>query len=396
MLKFSFYGETNVGLVRTNNEDTFVAQPLWDDKHLLLVAIDGLGGYEGGEVAAAIARDEIIGQLERHRGMACLDALKHAVTTANNAIVTARAQGKGAPRMGCVLTAAIIDQEKMHLHMVHVGDTRLYCFHQSKLEKLSHDHSLVGYREEIGELTEHEAMNHPQRNIVDRIVGETPHEVNDPRFMDAGIFPMRPNSIYLLCSDGLTDMADSQAITAVLASPRLTLEQKGHSLIEAALRQGGRDNVTVVLAQVTGEEAPVVIDTPRAAANGRKTPKNGRKKARTWHWLLALACAIAAGAATWWLMPRKPAAPAAPAPVPAVVADSLAPDSLTPREPDNFTDEPEQPAERQIATIDSTLASLHRQMAQLDSTVKALEAQKAALQRHRAGTDTTHNTTTRP
>ncbi len=241
-----FQGKTDLGKIRANNEDTFVAKYIWDNKHVLAIAIDGVGGYEGGEVAAAIAQKSVAEYLETYPNGERLSLLKQAVTEANNKIVEERARQPLYTSMSCVLTACLIELEKKRINMVHVGDSRLYEYCRGKLKKLSHDHSLVGYREEIGDLTEDEAMNHPQRNVIGRDVGSAPHEVDDNDFLETNIFPLRPNSILLLCSDGLSDMLKSIEIVSVLEQ-ELPLAEKADALIDFANEKGGKDNITVVL-----------------------------------------------------------------------------------------------------------------------------------------------------
>jgi len=247
-----FYGLSDMGRQRTNNEDAFVAERM--DRHsVLAVAIDGVGGYEGGEVAAAIAQEEIPAYLKEFNKGDQLELLKRAVVAANNAIVDRRQTDPERANMSCVLTSALINTQQKVLDMVHVGDSRLYQFHHGVLTKLSHDHSLVGYREEIGDLTEEEAMHHPQRNIISRDVGSEHHEVSDHDFLEAEEFPLLPNSIFLLCSDGLTDLITSKQITAVLQQSA-TLEEKAQQLVNAANEAGGKDNITVVLVEYRAEE----------------------------------------------------------------------------------------------------------------------------------------------
>lgn len=246
----TFFGATDPGRVRTNNEDNYIACELWSGSHLLLAAIDGIGGYEGGEVAAKIARDVIIAETGSHPGTDSLELLKHAVTKANNAIVEHKQTDPDRRNMGCVISSAIISLEEARVYMVHVGDSRLYQFTATGgLKKLSHDHSLVGYREEIGMLTEEQAMRHPQRNIIERSLGEELHKPDDTNFLDAGIFPILGSTQYLFCSDGLSDMLYSAEIAGVLSS-----DSDAHTevtrLIEMANEAGGKDNITVVIAKI--------------------------------------------------------------------------------------------------------------------------------------------------
>lgn len=256
-IKTSIVGKTDMGRVRTNNEDAFVAQKLWDENTYLAIAIDGVGGYEGGEIAADIARRTIPEFLLASSNGERVELLKQAVTAANNAIFDAREADPEHGQMSCVLTAAIIDIAQREISMAHVGDSRLYSFHHGELKKLSHDHSLIGYREEIGDLTEEEAMHHPQRNVIGRDVGSQKHKANDDDFIEARVFPLFPNTTLLFCSDGLTDMITSSTITLIL-SQKGSLEGKASSLIKAALDAGGKDNVTVVLFEYLSDEPDII------------------------------------------------------------------------------------------------------------------------------------------
>lgn len=238
-----------MGRLRQNNEDDFIAQFVWDDKHVLCVVIDGLGGYEGGEVASSIARETIVTFLNAHRMGDCLDLLKQAVTQANNNIVSRQLEMPGLNRMGCVITAGLFELEHGRLNVAHVGDTRLYQYHDGNLRKLTHDHSLVGYREDNGELTEEQAMNHPQRNIVERVLGDKVHQLEDKNFIEAAIFPLVPGAHYIFCSDGLSDMLTSAEIVAVVERQKNNLKGCVDQLILSACDHGGKDNVTVVIAR---------------------------------------------------------------------------------------------------------------------------------------------------
>lgn len=249
-------GATDPGMVRHNNEDRFIATELWGGSHLLLAAIDGIGGYEGGEVAAAIAADVITQTVGSGSPADCLNLLKTAVTAANNRIVEQKQTDATRSRMGCVLSCAIIDIAQRRLYMVHIGDSRLYSYTTSQgLNKLSHDHSLVGYREEMGLISEEEAMRHPQRNIIDRSLGEEIHSPSDSNFLDSGIFPILETTTFLFCSDGLSDMLPSSVIESVLSSP-IAPKQKVNRLIRMANEAGGKDNVTAVIAEILLPSSP--------------------------------------------------------------------------------------------------------------------------------------------
>lgn len=257
-VKITFAGNTDMGMVRTNNEDAFVVRNIWDDKHVLAVAIDGVGGYEGGEVAAAIARDSIQQYLLENTEGEKAELLKRAVVHANNRINAERNSDAERSQMSCVLTAVLVDVAEQYINMAHVGDTRLYQYCDVEMTKLSHDHSLVGYREEIGDLTEEEAMHHPQRNIISRDVGSRYIPEDDDEYVEVNSFPLLPNSTLLLCSDGLCDMITSAEMTTVLAAST-SVEEKVSALIAAANAAGGRDNVTVVLVEYCAEDDGLLV-----------------------------------------------------------------------------------------------------------------------------------------
>lgn len=278
-----FCGNTDPGKVRTRNEDSYIAQYMWDKHHILAVAIDGVGGYEGGDVAAALAHKCIIEYLENYPNGERLDLLKQAVVSANNTILSER---KNLPysSMSCVLTAVLVELKEMRINMAHVGDTRLYQFANGILSKLSHDHSLVGYREEIGELTEEEAMKHPQRNVLGRDVGSSFLEINNNDYIETATFPLISKSTLLLCSDGLCDMLTSTQMVSILQK-ELTVEEKVSALINAANEAGGKDNVTAILVDVDLDDAPLATYTEekqkiKAVDEQDKVtaPTNNRKK----------------------------------------------------------------------------------------------------------------------
>ena len=243
----SFLGKTDIGLQRANNEDAFVVQRL-DDSAVLAVVIDGVGGYEGGEVAAEIAQNEIRNYMKEFTSGEKMELLKQAVVCANNAIYERRRFDFARQNMGCVLTAIVVDSACEVVYMAHVGDTRLYQYRYGELCKLSHDHSLVGQLEDSGELTEEQAMKHPRRNVISRVIGSEYHTVDDSDFIEANQFRLLPNSIFMLCSDGLTDLITSHQIASILERD-LTLDEKVQTLVNSANEAGGKDNTTVVLVQ---------------------------------------------------------------------------------------------------------------------------------------------------
>lgn len=222
---YTIYGETNIGMVRQNNEDAFICQTIWDDNHLLCAAIDGLGGYEGGEIAAEIARAGIIAHLEDFASAKPGQLLKDALIDVNNEIESQHRTQPKASQMGCVASVALFDLSNNILYVAHCGDSRIYAYSGGVLNKLTHDHSLVGYREETGEMTEEDAMHHPKRNVIDRYLGEQHLRADVEDYIEVSAYPISGEAQYLFCSDGLTDLVTSSQIISVLNSTA-TVENK--------------------------------------------------------------------------------------------------------------------------------------------------------------------------
>jgi len=248
--------DTDLGKQRKDNQDTYVCKQLWSDDQALIGVIDGVGGYEGGEVAARIARESIGFYMSTPKGDA-LSMLKEAVVLANNQIVESREKDEKLSHMCCVLTVAVADAKNQILYFVHVGDTRLYRYRKGVLDKLTKDHSLVGIREDAGTLTEEEAMQHPRRNIILRQVGTEPHRIDDPEFLEFGETEFLPGDALLICSDGLSDMVTKEQMTKVfkeqVKAPAIVTD-----LIALANVAGGNDNITVVVAKNLSRRKKVV------------------------------------------------------------------------------------------------------------------------------------------
>ncbi len=250
-----YAGQTDIGKQRQNNEDVFICQPLWNDQVVLAVVIDGMGGYEGGEVAAAIAQRTILQSLESQEDADCEEALRQAFIGANNAILEERKKHSEYDEMACVATALLAVPSHSLAYIAHVGDTRCYLLHQGQLKKLSHDHSPIGLYEERGILSEEQAMEHPMRNMVDRCLGANWVEENAADFVELARFEMLPNSKWLLCSDGLTDMVKADQVRHMLEKDAHPAELVA-DLIDAANKAGGKDNVTAVVIQIAPSKEP--------------------------------------------------------------------------------------------------------------------------------------------
>ena len=242
----NFYGVTNTGRIRENNEDTFLAEKL-PNGWIAACVIDGVGGYEGGEVAAEIARSTIREKLQQ-LAPDPIKTLREGILQANLNIYNEKFQRQGSDQMACVLTLAVVDVEANQFYYAHVGDTRLYLLRDRSLVKVTKDHSFVGFLEDSGRLTEAEAMAHPKRNEISKALGFDPQIDVQNDYVETGSSPFLPGDMLLLCSDGLSDLVNRSEMTSVLLSSS-SLQQKGEALIDAANIAGGKDNITVVIVQ---------------------------------------------------------------------------------------------------------------------------------------------------
>lgn len=232
---------SDTGMRRENNEDRYHCDPSAG----LFVVVDGVGGQAAGEKAAETALSMIRARLERETG-ATDERLREAITLANNEVHRLGQQKAEWRGMACVVTVALVRDGR--LVAGHVGDTRLYVFEDGGVQKVTHDHSPVGEREDAGELGEIEAMRHPRRNEIFRDVGSEPHSPGDGEFVEIIDRAFRDDSAILLCSDGLSDMLTSPAIASIVYRLADHPEAVVTQLVEAANREGGKDNVTAVFA----------------------------------------------------------------------------------------------------------------------------------------------------
>ena len=232
------------GPVRGNNEDRVYC----DDTRGFFLVIDGMGGHAAGEHAAEIALERIKSRLERQTGNA-EQRLREAITLANNAIFEAARVQEEWNGMACVLTVAVVENGQATLG--HVGDSRLYKIRRGKIDKITHDHSPVGEREDRGELTEAEAMRHPRRNEVYRDVGSGERAPDDEDFIEVMNIPFEPDSALLLCSDGLSDVLPSAEILRIVEANASDRRAAVRALVTAAL-PGAKDNISAIL--VEGDE----------------------------------------------------------------------------------------------------------------------------------------------
>ncbi len=249
-------GATDVGRVRSNNQDQFVAR---DDVGLWAVA-DGMGGHRGGEVASEIACDTMARSFDRHT----IEGLVEAIEQANSAVYRAGSDDPDLTGMGTTIVAlAVVEHDDDELLAIaNVGDSRGYRWSEGELDQLTTDHSLVADLVREGSLSPDEAAVHPQRNILTRVLG-----VYDDVPVDAFAVEPRHGDRYLLCSDGLFNEVPEEGIAAVLR--RLPdPADAADELVRLAREGGGRDNITVVVVDVIDDGGRAEAASAALAAQG--------------------------------------------------------------------------------------------------------------------------------
>lgn len=263
---------SDAGRMRAENQDRAFA----DDELGIFLVVDGLGGHAAGEKAAEMAVDTVREELAVLQGDA-RDRIRRAIAAANNRIFEEAAGNETWRGMACVLTLALIEDDKVIVG--HVGDSRLYLTWNGAIRKLTSDHAPVGEREDAGELTEAEAMAHPRRHEVFRDVGSRRREPDEEDFIEMKEFLFKPDAAILLCSDGLSDLLTSAEILDVIERYGGDPGEVAHGLVEAANIAGGSDNITAIF--VAGSEFLGVRSQAAAEARARNAVTKAREAMET-------------------------------------------------------------------------------------------------------------------
>lgn len=259
-LKYSAISDT--GLVRAHNEDLFL---IIEEDTIFCVA-DGAGGQGKGDLASYLTikginevvkgtenksfddtipvGDDTIAlptsaiqkplNIESQDNTVLIPAIHHSNELCRNSDVANLAS-----------TIVCYHFKEENLHIVHVGDSRAYCYLDNNLQRLTRDHSLVNYLFEKGEITEEEKQNHPKRNVILRAVGAEEHIK-----ITHDIVNVKHGTLYLLCSDGLTSMLSDKDISSIITDNKNDIDQLCTSLVQCAKDNGGRDNITIIIIKV--------------------------------------------------------------------------------------------------------------------------------------------------
>ncbi len=239
-MNFLFDIKSDVGLVRQRNEDMAAAIP---EKGIFLLA-DGMGGHAAGDLASRVAIETVLAYLTEPkipgRPRARKDKLLRAVTAANQAVQLA-GHYSGQQGMGTTLVCLWVGVRQVDL--VHVGDSRAYRYRSGKLEQITNDHTVLRYLLEEGEVEKGSAEAKQVGHILTQAIGL--ENMLEPEVLR---LTYKPGDVFLLCSDGLSDLVADEAIAHILEETYPNYQEASQALIQAALDAGGNDNVTVVLA----------------------------------------------------------------------------------------------------------------------------------------------------
>ena len=247
-------GLTDMGRVRTNNEDAFFI----DKEAGLFIVADGMGGHSSGEVASKIVVEALPGLItswtgttENFRSEESLNLMKAAIVELSEKVVSETSERPALYGMGATVVIAMLKGNGAVI--AHMGDSRVYLHRAGKLKRLTRDHSLVQLLFDAGEITEEQMSNHPAKNHITRHVGMRGEALPDAIFID-----LVAGDRSLLCSDGLTGMLIDTAIAKILTDNREP-EAACEALVKNANDAGGKDNITVVLADIYDDEASSTV-----------------------------------------------------------------------------------------------------------------------------------------
>jgi protein phosphatase len=225
---------TDPGRTRRHNEDAYVIEPP------LFAIADGMGGAQAGEVASRLATAAL---KEAGANGGGEQRIADLIQVANRRVYDRSSSDPNTSGMGTTITVALVEDDQVAFG--HVGDSRAYLIRDAHMEQLTEDHSLVNELLKTGKLSREEAETHPQRSVITRALGTDPDVDVDTFSVSA-----ETGDLFLLCSDGLTDMVSEKSILDVVERNRDDIDEALRALVKAANRGGGQDNITVVAFEI--------------------------------------------------------------------------------------------------------------------------------------------------
>lgn len=250
-LALRFVAHSEVGLVRKNNQDSAYVSPT------MLVVADGMGGAAAGDLASAIAVRELRAVDTERTGADMLDALEEAINAAGAAISELTEADPRLDGMGSTVCGAMFDGSRLGL--ANIGDSRAYRYRDGEFVRLTRDHSWVQTLVDEGRITEAEALEHPHRSLILRVINGQPNHLPDLELVDAVA-----GDRLMICSDGLCGFVTDEVIAARMDGDR---EAVLASLVDLALHEGGQDNITIIVADIVEGEPEGTARVLGAAAS---------------------------------------------------------------------------------------------------------------------------------
>ena len=234
------YSATDVGQLRTTNQDYVFASPnpVGNLPNLFVVA-DGMGGHNAGDYASSHAVQTVVDEIRQDADYNPVKVIRHAIESANTEIINQAENDEKRKGMGTTMVVATIVGN--YAYVANVGDSRLYMINE-KIQQITKDHSWVQELVRRGEINAEEARNRRDKNVITRALGAE-------KTVDIDFFDLRldPGCTILMCSDGLSNMVEDSRIEEIVLESDKCPEEKGQTLIEEANRNGGKDNIAIVL-----------------------------------------------------------------------------------------------------------------------------------------------------
>ena len=246
-MKVKYYVKSDIGKVRSANEDYFINEKLDKNEYIFVVA-DGMGGHNAGGVASELGALTFINQYkyQRKKKKSIIDSMFFSIKEANETIYKKSLSDPKKSGMGTTFSACVISNMKAYI--VHVGDSRIYLIRDNDIKRVTTDHTFVEKMLEQGKITDQEALHHPQKNILYMSLGV--QKSLEPEIIDD--FNIKDEDVIVMCSDGLVNTVTNNQMKkfSLIYNPQESVEK----LIKLANKNGGTDNITVQVIRINKAE----------------------------------------------------------------------------------------------------------------------------------------------
>ena len=290
-LKIKYSGKTDIGLVRSENQDSFGKYPdenldLSNSKGQLFIVADGMGGHTGGKLASSLAVETVIDAYSNSTGHNAADVLKHSIETANQRIFKKASGSTEYNRMGTTFVSLLLKDNTGIIG--HVGDSRIYKIENNSISQLTEDHTKVNEMLREGILTPKEAENYPNKSVLARALGVM-EKVNVDIIKD---ITLKAGQTFILCTDGLGKVSSEEILDIVRSN---SIDAASDKLINLANERGGKDNVTIQIISVEEDERKSAPEEEQKTVPVSKPFVEKKNNSKKFIYILLLLLVIAAG-----------------------------------------------------------------------------------------------------